>query len=48
MSHLNILFDRYAAIGTVMHYILVIIVKSYCSGEPKKSKQADDDDPNRQ
>jgi len=24
MSHLNIAFDRYAAIGTVMHYILVI------------------------
>jgi len=24
MSHLNIAFDRYASIGTVMHYILVI------------------------
>jgi len=24
MSHLNIAFDRYAWIGTVMHYILVI------------------------
>jgi len=24
MSHLNIAFDRYAFIGTVMHYILVI------------------------
>jgi len=26
MSHLNIAFDRYASIGTVMHYILVISV----------------------
>jgi len=24
MTHLNIAFDRYASIGTVMHYILVI------------------------
>jgi len=24
MSHLNITFNRYAAIGTVMHYILMI------------------------
>jgi len=24
MSHLNIAFDRYASIGTVMHYISVI------------------------
>jgi len=24
MSYLNIAFDRYASIGTVMHYILVI------------------------
>jgi len=24
MLHLNIAFDRYASIGTVMHYILVI------------------------
>jgi len=24
MSHFNIAFDRYASIGTVMHYILVI------------------------
>jgi len=24
MSHLNIAFDRYASIGTIMHYILVI------------------------
>jgi len=24
MSHLNNVFDRYASIGTVMHYILVI------------------------
>jgi len=24
MSHLNIAFDRFASIGTVMHYILVI------------------------
>jgi len=24
MSHLNIAFDRYASMGTVMHYILVI------------------------
>jgi len=24
MSHLNIAFDRYASIGTVVHYILVI------------------------
>jgi len=24
VSHLNIGFDRYASIGTVMHYILVI------------------------
>jgi len=23
MSHLNIAFNRYASIGTVMHYILV-------------------------
>jgi len=23
MSHLNVAFDRYASIGTVMHYILV-------------------------
>jgi len=27
MSHLNIAFDRYASIGTVMHYILVISVR---------------------
>jgi len=27
MSHLNILFDRYASIGTVMHYILVISLR---------------------
>jgi len=26
MSHLNIAFDRYASIGTVMHYILLISV----------------------
>jgi len=26
MAHLNIAFDRYASIGTVMHYILVISV----------------------
>jgi len=26
MSHLNIAFDRYTSIGTVMHYILVISV----------------------
>jgi len=26
MSHLNIAFDRYASIGTVMYYILVISV----------------------
>jgi len=27
MSHLNIIaFDRYASIGTVMHYILVISI----------------------
>jgi len=25
MSHLNNAFDRYASIGTVMHYILVIV-----------------------
>jgi len=24
MSHLNIAFDRFASIGTIMHYILVI------------------------
>jgi len=24
MSHLNIACDRYASIGTVMHYILII------------------------
>jgi len=24
MPHLNIAFDRYASIGTLMHYILVI------------------------
>jgi len=24
MSHLNIAFDRYASVGTVLHYILVI------------------------
>jgi len=24
MSHLNIAFDRYVSLGTVMHYILVI------------------------
>jgi len=27
MSHLNIAFDRYASISTVMHYILVITNK---------------------
>jgi len=27
MSHLNIAFIRYASIGTVMHYILVISVQ---------------------
>jgi len=26
MSHLNIAFKRYASIGTVMHYILVISI----------------------
>jgi len=26
MSHLNIAFDRFASIGTVMHYILVISI----------------------
>jgi len=26
MSHLNIAFDRYASIGTVMYYMLVISV----------------------
>jgi len=26
MSHLNVAFDRYASIGTVMHYILVISI----------------------
>jgi len=26
MSHLKITFDRYASIGTVMHYIMVISV----------------------
>jgi len=26
MSHLNIAFDRYASISTVMHYILVISI----------------------
>jgi len=26
MSDLNIVFDRYASIGTVMHYILLISV----------------------
>jgi len=32
MSHLNIAFDRYASIGTVMHYILVICTR----GKAKK------------
>jgi len=27
MSHLNIAFDRYASLGTVMHYILVISLR---------------------
>jgi len=27
MSHLNIAFERFASIGTVMHYILVISVQ---------------------
>jgi len=27
MSHLNIAFDRYASMGTVLHYILVISVR---------------------
>jgi len=27
MSHLNITFDRYASIGNVMHFILVISVR---------------------
>jgi len=31
MSHLNIAFDRYASIGTVMHYILVISVQDISS-----------------
>jgi len=31
MSHLNIAFDRYASIGTVMHYILVIS-EPFCVG----------------
>jgi len=26
MSHLNIAFNRYASIGTVMHYILIISI----------------------
>jgi len=28
MSHLNIAFDRYASLGTVLHYILVISFRS--------------------
>jgi len=28
MSHLNIAFDRYASIGSVMHYILVISIQT--------------------
>jgi len=28
MSHLNIAFDRYSSIGTVMHYMLVIRVRT--------------------
>jgi len=28
MSHLNIVFDRYTSIGTVMYYILVISLHS--------------------
>jgi len=27
MSHLNIAFNQYASSGTVMHYILVMIVQ---------------------
>jgi len=27
MSHLNIVFDRFASLGTVIHYILVISVR---------------------
>jgi len=27
MSHLNIAIDRYASIGTIMHYILVINIR---------------------
>jgi len=34
MSHLNIAFDRYASIDTVMHYILVISLP-----EPQKMWQ---------
>jgi len=33
LSHLNIAFDRYASIGTVMHYILVISIRLIEMGE---------------
>jgi len=32
MSHLNTAFDRFASIGTVMHYILVISFRSAIFG----------------
>jgi len=32
MSHLNIAFDRYTSVGTVMHYILVISSEGWREG----------------
>jgi len=37
VPHLNIAFDRYASIGTVMHYILVISIP--LSALPKDNKR---------
>jgi len=39
MSHLNIAFDRFASIGTVMHYILVISTRTRL-GTRKRTNQS--------
>jgi len=35
MSHLNITFDPYASIGTVMHYILLIGLYRHCTSKKR-------------
>jgi len=40
MSHLNIAFNRYASIGTVMHYILVTSIPLSAFSKDAKSEYA--------